>query len=63
MKAIKTYYHIIEYGDYGKIGHQGYYNTIEEANAEVKRLSEFFPKLHFEVFVSNSKKEPPITTV
>ena len=63
MKKQRNYYHILEYGDYGNIGYQGYYDTIEKADARVKKLSDFFPDVHFSIFVSDTKKEPPITTI
>lgn len=59
----KMYYHIIEYGQYDNIGYQGYYDTIEEAEKEVKRLSEFFPNQSFQIYMDNTKNEPPITTM
>ena len=59
----KMYYHIIEYGDYGNIGYQGYYETKEEAQKQVDKLSDYFPNQTFQIFVDNSKKEPPITTM
>jgi hypothetical protein len=57
------YYHILEYGDYGNIGYQGYYETKEEAQKQVDKLSDYFPNQTFQIFVDNSKKEPPITTM
>ena len=59
----KMYYHIIEYGDYGNIGYQGYYETKEEAQKQVDKLSDYFPNQTFQIFLDNSKKEPPITTM
>ena len=59
----KTYYHILEYGDYGNIGYQGYYDTIEEAQKQVEKLSNYFPNQTFQIFADKSKKEPPITTM
>jgi len=56
------FYHVLEYGDYGSIGHQGCFSTQEEAKQEVARLSNYFPKSSFEIFVSDSEQEPPITT-
>ena len=58
-----AYYHILEHGDYGDIGYQGYYETREEAMERVKRLSSLFPNSYFEVWESDSKQEPPITTM
>ena len=59
----KMYYHILEYGDYGNIGYQGYYDTLEEAQKQVKKLSDYFPNQTFEIFADKSRKEPPITTM
>lgn len=58
----KIYYHILEYGDYGNIGYQGYYLTIEEAQKEVNRLSSYFPDSSYQIWQDTSKKEPQITT-
>jgi antirestriction protein len=59
----KMYYHILEYGDYGNIGYQGYYDTLEEAQKQVKKLSDYFPNQTFQIFADKSRKEPPITTM
>ena len=59
----KMYYHILEYGDYGNIGYQGYYDTIEEAQKQVEKLSDYFPNQTFQIFADKSRKEPPITTM
>jgi hypothetical protein len=59
----KMYYHIIEYGQYDNIGYQGYYDTIEEAQKQVEKLSDFFPNQTFQIFPDKSRKEPPITTM
>lgn len=58
-----TYYHIIEHGDYNNIGWQGYYKTSDEAKKRIDSLNDFFPKSYFEIFISTSKNEPPITTI
>jgi hypothetical protein len=58
-----TYYHVIEDCGSGDIGSQGYYATLTEAEAEVSRLSDYFPRHHFYVFPSNSKKEPEFITL
>jgi hypothetical protein len=60
---MKTYYHVIEDCGSGDIGSQGYYTTLAEAEAEVSRLSDYFPRHHFYVFPSNSKKEPEFITL
>jgi hypothetical protein len=57
------YYHILEYGDYGNIGYQGYYETEEEAKKEINRLSGYFPDMYYEIFTSDSMQEPPVTTM
>jgi len=62
-KTNKLYYHILEYGDYEEIGYQGYYENIDEAKNEVKKLSEYFPNQTFEIFSSTDTNEPPITTM
>lgn len=62
-KVGKMYYHILEYGDYGNIGYQGYYETLEDAKNEINRLSGYFPDMSFQIFTSDSKQEPPITTM
>jgi hypothetical protein len=59
----RMYYHIIEYGDYGNIGHQGYYDTEQEAKKRIAELEDMFPDVSFQIFPTNSPKEPPITTV
>jgi hypothetical protein len=59
----KMYYHVLEYGDYGNIGYQGVYDTLNEAEKEAARLKDYFPKMDFQIFPSNSMKEPPITTM
>jgi hypothetical protein len=59
----KIYYHILEYGDYGNIGYQGYYETEEDARKEINRLSGYFPDMYYEIFTSDSMQEPPITTM
>lgn len=63
MKKAKMYYHILEYGNYGEIGYQTYFDTKEEAQKEVERLTNFFPNLNFQIFVDTSKKQPPIVTI
>lgn len=61
MKRI--YYHVIEDAGYGNIGCHGFYETLSEAELEVKRRQEYFPSLNFYVFSSYSKKEPEFITV
>lgn len=60
---MKTYYHVIEDCGYGRIGSHGYYKTKEEAEKQVARLQDFFPKNYFYVYSSPSKKEPEFITL
>ena len=53
---MKTYYHVIEEGE--NIGTHGFFANQDEAQKEANRLQDFFPKLYFYVYSSNSKKEP-----
>ena len=59
----KLYYHILEHHDYGDIGHQGYFNTLDEAQKEVDRLQGYFPNLYYTIFQDTSRREPPIVTL
>ena len=56
-KAKKTYYHVIEDVG-GEKGHQGVYDTKEEAEKRAERLQDMFPRSFFYVEASNSKAEP-----
>jgi hypothetical protein len=60
---MKTYYHVIEDCGRGDIGSHGYYTTLAEAEAEVSRLSDYFPRHYFYVYASNSKREPEFITL
>jgi hypothetical protein len=62
-RKVRMYFHVIEDCGYNRIGYQGYYTTEAEAQAQVERLSDFFPNSFFYVFASASKKEPPIVTI
>jgi len=62
-RSSKMYYHILEYGDYGNIGYQGVYDTLDGAEKEASRLKDYFPEMDFQIFPSNSMKEPEITTM
>ena len=62
-KKIKMYYHVLEDGGYGRIGHQGYYNTQEEAQKRADELSDMFPRSSFYVEAYPSKKEPVTVTM
>jgi hypothetical protein len=57
------YYHVLEDSGYGNVGHQGYYDTLQEAEKQVDKLTEFFPNNFFYVLTSNSKREPEIVTI
>lgn len=59
----RMYYHVLEDGGYGNIGHQGYYNTQEEAQKRADTLSDMFPKSYFYVEAYPSKKEPVTVTM
>jgi hypothetical protein len=63
MKNKQIYYHILEYGSYGKIGYQGYYTNLLDAQARINTLSEMFTDLDFQIFIDTSKNEPPIVTI
>jgi hypothetical protein len=56
-EATRTYWHVIEDVD-GEKGHQGVYNTKEEAEKQANRLSDMFSRSFFYVEASNSRKEP-----
>jgi len=63
LKEGRTYWHVLEDSGYGNIGHQGVYNTKEEAQAEVNRLSNMFSNSSFYIEASDSKAEPYSVTV
>jgi len=54
----KMYFHVLEDGGYGNIGHQGVYNTKEEAQSRADKLADMFPASSFYVEASDSKNEP-----
>jgi hypothetical protein len=56
-ETARTYWHIIEDVD-GEKGHQGVYNTKEEAEKRADSLQDMFPRSFFYVEASNSRKEP-----
>jgi len=60
---MKTYYHVLEHGLIGEIGYQNYFNTIEEAEKEVERLTSLWPDLYFTIYPSNTSEEPPIVNI
>jgi hypothetical protein len=53
----RTYYHVIE-SFRGLVGWHGCYDTLQEAEQEAKRLSDFFPNCEFYVDVLPTSKEP-----
>jgi hypothetical protein len=59
----KMYFHVLEDGGYGDIGHQGVYDTKEEAQNRANTLSDMFPKSEFYVEAYPSKKEPVTVTM
>jgi hypothetical protein len=63
LKEGRTYWHVLEDSGYGNIGHQGVYDTKEEAQAEANRLSNMFSNSFFYIEASNSEAEPYSVTV
>ncbi len=62
MKS-KNYYHILEIGNYGEIGYQGYEESMRMATKRLVHLGNTFIHLHFEIYVSNTNTVPPVITV
>jgi len=54
----KMYFHVLEDSGYGDIGHQGVYDTKEEAQNRADKLADMFPNSSFYVEASDSKDEP-----
>ena len=54
----KMYYHVLEDMGYGEIGHEGVYDTEEEAQDRANNLSRTYPDSSFYVEASTSEKEP-----
>jgi hypothetical protein len=54
----KMYYHVLEDMGYGEIGHEGVYDTEEEAQDRANNLSRTYPDSEFYVEASTSDKEP-----
>jgi len=52
------YYHVLEDGGLGEIGHQGVYDTQEEAQNRADELTDMFPNSEFYVEASDSENEP-----
>ena len=59
----RMYFHVLEDGGYGNIGHQGVYDTKEEAQNRANELADMFPKSKFYVEASNSEDEPYSVTM
>jgi len=59
----RMYFHVLENGGYGRIGHQGVYDTKEDAEKRADTLSDKFPKSEFYVEAYPSKKEPVTVTM
>ena len=62
-KKGKMYFHVLEDGGYGEIGHQGVYDTKEEAQNRADSLSDMFSDSSFYVEVSDSEDEPYSVTM
>ena len=52
------YYHVLEDGGNGNIGHQGVYDTQEEAQNRADELADMFSNSEFYVEASDSEDEP-----
>ena len=52
------YYHVLEDGGNGNIGHQGVYDTQEKAQNRADELTDMFPNSEFYVEASDSEDEP-----
>jgi hypothetical protein len=52
------YYHVLEDMGYGEIGHEGVYDTEEEAQDRANNLSRTYPDSSFYVEPSTSEEEP-----
>jgi hypothetical protein len=52
------YYHVLEDSGNGNIGHQGVYDTQEEAQNRADELTDMFPNSEFYVEASDSENEP-----
>jgi len=63
IDMLKVYYHIIEYGDYGLVGHHGCTDKIEDAEKIANHLRSCYPELVFQIEPYNTKKEPPHITI
>jgi len=54
----KMYFHVLQDSGYGEIGHQGVYDTKEEAQNRANSLSDMFSDSSFYVEASDSEDEP-----
>ena len=52
------YYHVLEDGGNGNIGHQGVYDTQEESQNRADELTDMFSNSEFYVEASDSEDEP-----
>jgi len=57
-KEGKMYFHVLQDSGYGEIGHQGVYDTEEEAQNRANSLSDMFSDSSFYVEASDSEDEP-----
>lgn len=58
INELNQYYHVLEDGGYGEIGHQGVYDTKEEAQNRADELSDMYPNVSFYIEASDSQDEP-----
>ena len=58
INELNQYYHVLEDGGNGEIGHQGVYDTKEEAQNRADELSDMFPNSSFYIEASDSQDEP-----
>lgn len=63
IRKVRMYFHVIEDGGYNNVAWRGYYLTESEAQAEVNRLKDLFPRIDFYVFVDTSTREPNFITI
>ena len=57
-KEGKMYFHVLQDSGYGEIGHQGVYDTQEEAQNRADELTDMFSDSSFYVEASDSEDEP-----
>jgi len=63
VRKTKMYFHVLEDGGYGNIGHQGVYDTEKEAQSRANELADMFPNSFFYVEASDSENEPYSVTM